>query len=116
GLRPLETDAQAERYLRLPTTRQHLGLLMEGRGDAKRVPGTIGPVALPCHLHPVWGLHPREGRSHANGLAIRLEQHDTIALQPAEGCPDLVRGAPESGGQLGESRRVARARERLVDG
>ena len=87
---------------RLPAARVHHRLLVQGGGDAERVPGAVGEVRSPPYFHCVRRRHPRKGWGHAYGLAVRLQQQDAIRPQAGIAGSDVVLNTREFGGNLGQ--------------
>jgi len=88
---------------------------VQRRGNAERVPGAVGPIHLPTNLDPVRRRNAGEGRSHSNGLAVRLEQEHAARLQPGKPSPDLVGWASQLRGYPSWSRGPASPGELAVN-
>ena len=74
--------------------RLHLRIRLEHRGDAERVPGTVGPPTSQRRLHAETRGHTREGRGHPDLLvttkALEGTPRDVIVQEAADWKADLI--------------------------
>jgi ATP-dependent Lon protease len=87
-----QADRELQRLERLLAARVDFARPMQGSRNRERVPGAIREVVDPYHAHPVLRRDPREGRGHADGQPVALQDEQTALGEIGVGFRELRHG------------------------